>query len=237
MAQGAAMDAGGTMGGGSVKPYYQHNGITIYHGDWRSIEPPAADLVLADPPYGVKEKTNRASKGRGMRPDRGWQSKDHAPVAGDDETFDPRPILTIVRKIVLWGANYYPEHLPASPSWLVWDKRDGTTPDDNADCEVAWSNLGGPMRMYRHLWRGVCRASEAGELVLHPTQKPVALMRWCLQRARLAPGALVFDPYMGSGPVAQACKELGFRYVGCELVEQYCDTAARRLSQEVMELV
>jgi DNA modification methylase len=88
------------------------------------------------------------------------------------------------------------------------------------------------MRMFRHLWRGVCRASEAGQEVLHPTQKPVALMRWCLQRAKLQPGALVFDPYMGSGPVAAACKELGLHYVGCELVEQYCAAAVERVTTE-----
>ena len=62
-------------------------------------------------------------------------------------------------------------------------------------------------------------------------------MRWCLRKARLEPGALVLDPYMGSGPVAQACKELGLRYIGIELVEAYAEIAARRLQQEVMELV
>ncbi len=219
-----------------MQPYYDANGITIYHGDWRGVtlsERPA--LVLADPPYGANEKTNRASKGRGMRPDRGWQSKDFPPVFGDDESYDPKPILDLQRPIVLWGAQYYADKLPPSRCWLVWDKRDGTASDDNADCEMAWTNIDAPARLYSHLWRGVCRASESGERVLHPTQKPVALMRWCLMRAKLAPGALVFDPYMGSGPVAQACKELGYRYIGCELSEAYCETTVRhRLSQEVM---
>ena len=95
---------------------------------------------------------------------------------------------------------------------------------------------GGPARVYNHPWHGMLRASERGVKRSHPTQKPVALMRWCLQRARLAPGALVYDPYMGSGPVAQACKELGYRYIGVELVEAYAEIAARRLSQEVMAL-
>jgi DNA modification methylase len=105
-----------------------------------------------------------------------------------------------------------------------------------SDAEVAWFSRGRGVYIFSHTWDGFNRASER-QTAYHPSQKPVALMRWCLQRARLAPGALVFDPYMGSGPVAQACKELGFRYVGCDLVEQYCDIAARRLSQEVMELV
>jgi DNA modification methylase len=61
-------------------------------------------------------------------------------------------------------------------------------------------------------------------------------MRWCLLRAKLAPGALVFDPYMGSGPVAKACKQMGYRYIGCEVKESYCETTALGLQQEVMEL-
>jgi len=220
-----------------MEPYYDHNGITIYCGDWRNLAPPTADLILADPPYGAKEKTNRASKGRGFT-NKQWPSKDFPPVAGDDEPFDPTPLLHLNRPSVLWGAQYYADKLPPSRCWLVWDKRDGTTSDDNADCEMAWTNIDAPARLFSHLWRGVCRASEAGERVLHPTQKPVALMRWCLLRAKLTPGALVFDPYMGSGPVAQACKELGYRYVGCELSEAYCETTVRhRLSQEVMAFI
>jgi len=92
-----------------------------------------------------------------------------------------------------------------------------------------------PARLFRHLWRGMVTASEK-ERKLHPTQKPVALMRWCLTRAKIAPGALVYDPYMGSGPIAKACKQLGYRYIGCELVEAYCETAALGLQQEVMAL-
>lgn len=217
-----------------IEPYYQTDTITIYHGDCLTLldSLPAVDLVLTDPPYGKRERTKRGTAGRGIH----GPSRDFEPIAGDDKPFDPRPILKLKKKTILWGANYFPTHLPASPSWLVWDKRDGTTPDDNADCELAWTNLGGPLRMYAHLWRGVCRASEAGDEVLHPSQKPVALMRWCLQRAKLKPNALVFDPYMGSGPIVQACKELGYRYIGCELVEQYCHVAANRLQQEVMTL-
>lgn len=217
--------------GQRMKPYYDRAGITIYHGDWRAIAAPAADLVLTDPPYGVSLRTATVSSGRNKL----FIGKDFPAIEGDNEPFNPAPILELQTATILWGANHYADSLPPSPSWLIWDKREGTTPDDNADCEVAWSNLGGPIRMYSHLWRGGITKSERTRRV-HPTQKPVALMRWCLQRAKLKPGALVFDPYMGSGPIAQACKELGFRYVGCELVEHYCEIAANRLSQEVMNM-
>jgi len=221
----------------SLMPYYDDGkGIQIYHGDCRDVLPGlrGVDLVLADPPYGTNKSNGSGAWDSGST--KAALSLVWAPVAGDDEPFDPSHILTLQCPTVLWGANHYADKLPPSPSWFVWDKRDGTASDAKADCEAAWTNLGGPMRLYRHLWRGMIKASERDERRKHPTQKPVALMRWCLLRAKLAPGALVVDPYMGSGPVAQACKELGYRYMGIELVEAYCDIAARRLQQEVLEL-
>ena len=218
-----------------MKPYYEEKGITIYHGDCRDVLPCLAErpaLVLTDPPYGVRERTERNANGRSNA----TRSIDWLPVAGDGEPFNPSDILSLQVPSILWGANHFADRLPPSPSWLTWDKRDGTAPDDNADCEFAWTNLGGPARLYRHLWRGMIKASEREQVRVHPTQKPVALMRWCLLRARLTVGALVVDPYMGSGPIAQACKELGMRYIGIEIEERYCEIAARRLSQEVMDL-
>src|SRR5689334_20566652 len=135
----------------AMQPYYEANGITIYHGDCRALTlPEKPALVLADPPYGVNERTERKSNGRSNA----TESIDWIEIAGDDEEFDPRPLLRLQTKTILWGANYYPVYLPPASSWLVWDKRDGTTPDDNADCELAWTNLGGPLRAFRHLWRG-----------------------------------------------------------------------------------
>jgi site-specific DNA-methyltransferase (adenine-specific) len=224
-----------------VKPFFDHEGITIYLGDCRAVLPTlgAVDLVLTDPPYGTRGVADQRSDSRSFRRNlphsgrQGLKIAAHQSIVGDDEPFDPSPLLQY-RRLILWGGNYYADRLPPSRSWLVWDKRDYTAPDDNADCELAWTNLDIPVRQFRHLWRGVCRASETGGKSLHPTQKPVALMRWCLQRARLAPGALVLDPYMGSGPVAQACKELGYRYIGIELVEAYVERAVARLQQEVL---
>ena len=106
--------------------------------------------------------------------------------------------------------------------------------NDQADVEMAWSNIGGPARVYKHRWMGAMKKSEQQDRRLHPTQKPVALMRWCLQRAGVRPGDLVLDPYMGSGPVLRAAKDMGLRVIGIELEERYCEIAARRLSQEVL---
>lgn len=225
-----------------MSPYYDRAGITLYCGDCRdvlqAIGATGVDLVLADPPYGVSERTERrstriGSKGRlhrGAVAGRDWPA-----VVGDDAPFDPSPWLAFP-KVILWGANHYADRLPPSRAWLVWDKRCGTTPDDNADCDLAWTNLPGPARHFAHLWRGVCRDSEAGMAPLHPTQKPVALMAWCIRRAALAPGALVFDPYVGSGPVLVAAKRLGMRAIGVEIEERYCAVVVKRLSQDMLPL-
>lgn len=217
----------------TMEPYYQSNGITIFNADCRALVlPERPALVLADPPYGI----DIGSKSGGTRTNLATAGNDYY-VLGDDEPINPSFILALQVPTILWGANHFIDKLPPSASWFVWDKRDGGASDDSADCEMAWTNLGGPARLYHHLWRGMIKATERDQRRVHPTQKPVALMRWCLLRAKLAPGALVYDPYMGSGPIAKACKQLGYRYIGCELAEEYCETTALGLQQEVMELV
>lgn len=220
-----------------MKPYFDDGRIRIFHARWEDVWPTLGlkhedvALLWADPPYGVSERTDRSSKGRGKAGPSGrfQDSVDFPSVAGDDEPFEPVPLLRFP-KLVLWGANHYASRLPDSPSWWWWDKKDGTTPDDNSDGELAWTNLGGPAREFGHFWRGMMRATEHG-VRLHPTQKPVALATWGFQRAKLKPGDLVFSPYMGSGPEARAALDMGLRFIGCEIVEEYCRAAVNRLKQ------
>lgn len=234
------------------RPYYTDDRITLYCADCREImpalEPESVALVLADPPYGVAEPTDRKARGRGTIAG----SVDFAPVAGDDRPFEPRHLLEFCgvdptvnrprkgpggRPLVIFGANYFPQALPPSPSWILWDKREDTGPDDNADGELAWSNLGGPARIFRHLWRGMIRASERGEGALHPTQKPAALASWIiLERARVPPGGLVLDPYAGAGWALVAAHRSGRRAIGIELERAYCEVIVDRLRQRVLPL-
>jgi len=212
-----------------VTPYYADDLVTIYHGDARelglSIATPAA--LVSDPPYGIGATTANRSRGRG----RVAVAHDWPAVVGDDAPFDPAPWLEFP-EVILWGANHYADRLPTSPSWLVWDKRIDLGSNDSADCEIAWTNLGGPARVFRHRWQGMLRDSERGESY-HPTQKPVALMRWCIGMT-VAP--LVIDPFMGSGSTLVAAKSLGRRAIGIEIEERYCEIAARRCAQEVLGL-
>jgi DNA modification methylase len=222
-----------------MTPYYDNAGITIFNTDCRTLvlpEKPA--LVLTDPPYGDDHNTDYSTQFSGGTLRRDGSEKPryrHAAIEGDKEDFDPSHLLALSTETILWGMNRYSNKLPTG-SLLVWDKR---TPFGNkgvmSDAEVAWWSRGRGVYIFAHTWDGFNRASER-QTNYHPTQKPVALMRWCLVRAKLAPGALVYDPYMGSGPIAKACKQLGYRYIGCELVENYCETTALGLQQEVMEL-
>lgn len=222
-----------------MKPYYEHAGIAIYHGDCREVLPTLepCDLLLTDPPYGIAANTKTASSSRHRGKGFGLSSsRDYPPVHGDDKPFDPCHLLQSNR-CILWGANHYSHHLPSASKWLVWDKRCGGTPDDNADCEMAWTNIGGPARIHRQIWRGFFRegvenAAISGEK-LHPTQKPLALMKWCILQVE-SPRSLV-DPYMGSGTTLLAAKSFGLQAIGIEIEEHYCEIAARRLSQEVFD--
>jgi len=166
---------------------------------------------------------------RSLNMQRYWQG---AKVAGDEERFDVRHLLQYER-LVLWGANHFCHDLPEGNGWIVWDKRDQTSRNlPGSDAELAWTNVTDQVRLYRRVWMP---HTIRGERLMHPTQKPLDLMRWIVDDWT-KPGDLVLDPYMGSGPVAQACYELGRRYIGIELVEEYCKVAVSRLTQMMLPL-
>lgn len=212
--------------GEAMKPYYDHAGIVIYHGDCRNVLPKLAfDCVVTDPPYGIAHPTDYKSRGR----DAMAQCRDYVPVYGDDKPFDPSFLLDW--PCILWGGNYYASKLPDSSGWLVWDK---LRPDalDQSRAELAWSNFVKGCRVFPFLWHGMIRASD--EALQHPTQKPVALMKWCIQQP-WTPHGVICDPFMGAGSTLVAAKDLGRQAIGIEIEERYCEIAAKRLSQEVFD--
>ncbi len=221
-----------------MKPYYEHAGITIYHGDcreimygkggWRTLSKIEADVLLTDPPYGIRYSPSQNSS-------KAWGNKTFVGVcvvSGDGERFDPSLFLKF-KSVVLFGANHFADKLPPSPSWFVWDKRDGMTSNDFADCELIWTNLNDNARVFRHQWNGALRASERGESRVHPTQKPTELLRWIIGKC---PNGVILDPFMGSGTTLRAAKDLGRRAIGIEIEERYCEIAAQRMEQEVLPL-
>jgi len=222
-----------------MKPYYTDKYCTIYHGDCLEIMPEleSVDLVLTDPVY-KNENTNYASRNRGKRLLKGiiTEPKDWGIIHGSDIDFDPNPFLDF-KEVILFGGNYFSNKLPPSPKWIIWDKRNGVTPDDNADCEMAWTNLKGVSRIHYQLWKGICRKGRENIAIqgdkLHPFQKPIELMKFCLNESKTK--GTVLDPFMGSGTTLVAAKELGRKAIGIEIEEKYCEIAVKRLQQEVIE--
>ena len=213
-----------------------HPLVTLYNGDCLDILPTLkVDAIISDPPYGFGYDPNRSRKmthtQKGLKlTDRNWQQ-----ISGESEAFDPTPILC-APIVLLWGANHYAELLPSSKRWLVWDKRNGVASDNQSDCELAWCNVGGSVRMHRQLWRGVAREGEeniatAGEK-LHPHQKPIALMAWCLDQVKVTEGMTVCDPYMGSGTTGIVCMRRGIRFIGIESDPAHFETARLRFERE-----
>jgi DNA modification methylase len=208
-----------------MTPYYDHAGITIYLGDCREILPhlPKVDAVITDPPYGIAFDTDYRRFTSGFNVER----KAHKAVHGDSEPFDPQPWLNF-KTVVLWGANCFSSRLPMG-SWLVWDKRFGNGTAFLADAEAAWMKGGHGIYLYAVTQQGCIRP----EPIQHPTQKPVAVMEWCISKSKAE--GLILDPFMGSGTTLVAAKNLGRKAIGIEIEERYCEIAVKRLSQEVFD--
>ncbi len=177
------------------------------------------DAVVADPPYGISYKhgpecSPYASAFNGKM------------ILGDTEPFDPAPFLEF--PCLLWGANHFASRLPAGGRWLVWDKRAHIKPNDQSCVEIAW--LSGPRRADRkitHIWNGYTRDSERNVPRVHQTQKPIAVMEWCL--GFLPDARTILDPFMGSGTTLVACAKLGRKGIGIELDPGYFEIACKRV--------
>jgi hypothetical protein len=124
----------------------------------------------------------------------------------------------------LWGGNYFADRFPASRCWLVWDKENTGS---FADAELAWTNQDKIVRLLRHRWSGLMKASERGEKRVHPTQKPVALAEWVIEV--LAPNATTaIDLFLGSGSMLMACERKGVQFFGVEMAPAYIDVSLTR---------
>jgi site-specific DNA-methyltransferase (adenine-specific) len=212
-------------------PYYDHGGITIYHGDCRDILPSlAAEVLVTDPPYGLDYSSNMPGKFNGQG------------VAGDESTETRDAILS------LWGGR------PAAVfgTWkvrkwgeprgvLVWDKGPAS---GMGDLSFPWKASWEDIAIYGKGWsghrdegvlRGQAVTTWSGERGFrrHPNEKPVWLLSHILKKA---PEGAVVDPFLGSGSTLMAAKFLGRRALGIEVEEEYCEAAANRMAQGVLLL-
>lgn len=180
--------------------------------------------VVSDPPYGVEIMTDMSFERKTGTAQGKWFKEVH----GNDNEFDPAPWL-LGKEQILWGANHYAHKLPHNGRWLSWDKRCQVAPPRNqADCEMAWCSEYGAARIFYHVWDGFLRDSEKGVEREHPTQKPIALMEWCLTFTKCG---TIFDPFMGAGSTGLAAIKAGRKFVGIEIDRDYFEISCRRLAE------
>lgn len=205
-----------------MKPYYEHSGITLFHGNCREIIPslPKFDVCISDPPYGMDYDTN------GNRFTLGGRSLPK--VHDDNKPFDVS-LWCEFPYAVLWGFNHFPTMLEAGGA-LVWIKRsDAAFGCFLSDAEIAWVKGTKGVYCFRDTKHVISGYRE------HPTEKPEGLMRWSIERSGAPADAIILDPYMGSGTTLVAAKNLGRKATGIEIEERYCEIAAKRLQQEVFD--
>ena len=209
-------------------PYHTEDAVTIYHGDCRQIVPLLGrfDLLLTDPPYGIGKWSVNSTGG--------FMTKDEAKKLDWDASAPPPWLLHMLvdscEKSIVWGGNYM--GLPPSIRVLVWDKQNKGM--HFAEAEVAWTNFTtGTTRILNLGIKGTEVFGSASERE-HPTQKPLSLLHWCIQQA--GDVQTILDPFAGSGTTGRAAKDMGKRAILIEREERYCEVAARRLSQDVLNL-
>ena len=173
------------------------------------------DAVVTDPPYGIADKW----KG-GFSEKHGWgKAKDEAGLRNewDESTPSAETMLAVAtagKEVIIWGGNYF--ELPPSRCWLVWSK-----PERNftlAEAELAWTNRDNVVRVLDYARSDPDR--------LHPTQKPVGVMRWSIAKTK---GETILDPFMGSGTTGVAAVQMGRKFIGIEREPKYFDIAAKRI--------
>jgi len=211
--------------GGPWKRAVRIGGQLLIEGDCREVMAvlPKVDAVVTDPPYGMKwdGKVTRGKNGTGKP---GKTRHYGQTILNDHKPFDPS--LFTEGKAILFGANHFPQHLRRGSN-LIWIKRtDAGFGSFLSDAEVAWFSEGHGVYCFRDM-------SMQGESShrQHPTQKPVALMEWCL--GFLPDARTILDPFMGSGTTLVACQRLGRQGIGVELDSTYFDVACRRVQQVV----
>jgi site-specific DNA-methyltransferase (adenine-specific) len=217
---------------------------TLYLGDCMDILPTLdkVDAVITDPPYGIDiaksstvGATGKNGKGRAVgasyATNYGVSDWDSAGMSAAQWEL----IKVAAPAYVVWGGNHLAGVLGGSAGLLVWDKKCQNGWDDTfSEIEIAFTNIYTRAKGFRHLWAGALRASEPSANVRqHPTQKPIALMVWCIEQA--GNPQTILDPFMGSGTTGVAAIQLGRKFIGIEREPKYFDIACQRIEQAVAQ--
>ena len=197
---------------------------TLHLGDcleyMQEMESQSVDAIVTDPPYGLGDWNNRGSNAGGPFNSDITQQWDK-PI-GEEAISE---MIRVSKHQIIWGANYHLDYLPRTKQMFIWNKFIRNMHFN--DCEIAWTSG----------WREACRIfdlSPSGLKKEHPTQKPLALMKWCIAKLP-ANTNVIFDPYMGSGSTGVAAIQLGIKFIGCEINPDYFAIAEKRIAQAALQ--
>jgi site-specific DNA-methyltransferase (adenine-specific) len=196
---------------------------TLYLGDCMDIllTLDKVDAVITDPPYGIGADSHAGKKENGWNQ---WEISGWDKQRPDKKTFDL--FLPLGKIVIIWGGNYFTDWLKPSMQWLSWDKgQDGFS---LADFELAWTNQDKASRRINY-----ARSLALKDGKQHPTQKPLAVMRWCINQA--GNPETILDPFMGSGTTGVAAIQMGRKFIGIEREPKYFDIACQRIEQAVAQ--
>lgn len=196
--------------------------INLYNEDclqaMKAMQDKQFDLAIVDPPYGIG--ANKMTLGNGKKKIyRGEADWDNA--IPTEEYWEE--LMRVSQNQIVWGGNYMTEHLKPTGAWLFWDK--GTGDNDFADGELAWTSYNGALRKITKTWVGANAKDEAERI--HPTQKPIYLYKWILDRFA-KDGFKILDTHLGSGSIALACWDMKFDLTAYEIDKEYYDKACKR---------
>jgi len=209
-----------------IRPYYEADGITIYHGDCLDILPQLdkVDLVLTDPPYGIERFKGVEKETSGVFAKKGT-------FKNASKWNNLKPDGALLYKIrdagkyqVIFGGNNF--DLPTSEYFIIWDKKQGMP--NFARCEYAWvsPNSKIPAKIFEY---PITKLNHSRWN--HPAEKPLPLIKYIINLFEGKADGLILDPFMGSGTTLVAAKQLGRKAIGIEIEEKYCEIAVRRLGQ------
>ena len=190
----------------------------LWLGDCMEVLPmlDKVDAVITDPPYGMKRDGKpQSTSSHGGHKGYEFMGWDQEPPSAEAFAL----ILAAAERQIIWGANFYPQHLPPSMGWLFWDKGQRISQSDG---ELAFTNMQKALRVFT-----LNRAAIAQDGAVHPTQKPLALMKWCIEQA--GNPQTILDPFMGSGTTGVAAVQMGRRFIGIEREPKYFEIACRRI--------
>lgn len=217
-------------------PYFETQLGKLYCGDcleiMKELGDKSVDLVLTDPPYGTGRDKQSMGRGGGIAKHINYGVYNWDDIIPQKETF--KEMFRVSKNQIIFGGNYFVEYLKNSPCWIVWDKDNGLT--DFADCELAWTSFNSAVRRLKYRWSGMLQENmKDKEKRYHPTQKPIALMKWILQKYSNE-NDIILDPFLGSGTTAVAYEMLNRKWIGIEISEEYCAIAKTRIKAEADQL-